>query len=488
MMLFGSMVWAWVIGSLCGILATLNPHATDFQNTMDELNHFMRERNFPEPHRMRLREFFRQTQDFSRLASYDKLMVKMSVQLRGDTALRIALAQLSKVWYFSLESVEKEFLAVVALNLQGAVYEAREVLPCSDLTVLEKGMAAKRLFIFTKGAVLGTDCLIPDERKMLRAAREAETANCLTFVQTSHISRSALFTIVEHFPVAKGHLRKASALYTLQAAFRLYHQNWKDERKLLQMQNDRSKSFKQTLNRASTCTRMKCVRLGAGQPSSPQPHRGRVFQDILASVEQAKRDQRKDSASFSRHRRAMEVPRYAANSGGGILGGADADLLQRQLAELRKGQEVAARKAGDLLARSDALELHNAVLDQKLELILELLAKQTSQASPPHAHSIGHPPPARKASVLSPAPGGGQSNASASMIKHEKVTESGQVLHRRRKKPELRNAVCAVQLVRQQEPAATVGGPSVLGIAAAAAAQRVRQQAERQELKDVLNA
>jgi len=85
--------------------------------------------------------------------------------------------------------------------------------------------------------------LIPDERKMLRAAREAETANCLTFVQTSHISRSALFTIVEHFPVAKGHLRKASALYTLQAAFRLYHQNWKDERKLLQMQNDRSKSF-----------------------------------------------------------------------------------------------------------------------------------------------------------------------------------------------------------------------------------------------------
>ena len=31
MMLIGSMVWAWVIGSLCGILATLNPHATQFQ-------------------------------------------------------------------------------------------------------------------------------------------------------------------------------------------------------------------------------------------------------------------------------------------------------------------------------------------------------------------------------------------------------------------------------------------------------------------------
>ena len=38
---FPPQVWAWVIGSLCGILATLNPHATAFRNTMDELNYFM---------------------------------------------------------------------------------------------------------------------------------------------------------------------------------------------------------------------------------------------------------------------------------------------------------------------------------------------------------------------------------------------------------------------------------------------------------------
>ena len=43
MMILGSFVWAWVIGSLCGILATLNPHATAFRNTMDELNYFMAE-------------------------------------------------------------------------------------------------------------------------------------------------------------------------------------------------------------------------------------------------------------------------------------------------------------------------------------------------------------------------------------------------------------------------------------------------------------
>ena len=138
-----------------------------------------------------------------------------------------------KVWYFSLEAVEKEFLAVcafpsslcplrplrpicahvpppssstaastpmarptiaplypythphttplggynharfqvVALNLAGAVYESRELLPTADLTILSKGMAARRLRIYTKGAVLGTDCVIPDERHALRGKR-----------------------------------------------------------------------------------------------------------------------------------------------------------------------------------------------------------------------------------------------------------------------------------------------------------------------------
>ena len=81
MMFLGSMVWAWVIGSLCGVVATLNPHATAFRNTMDELNHFMRIHSFPRAHKARLREFFRHTKEFSRQHSYDTLFEQMSRQL-----------------------------------------------------------------------------------------------------------------------------------------------------------------------------------------------------------------------------------------------------------------------------------------------------------------------------------------------------------------------------------------------------------------------
>ena len=107
MMFCGSVAWAWVIGSLCGILATLNPHTTAFRNTMDELNHFMHINHFSTHHRVRLREFFRNTKEHARIQAYDNLFHRMSHALRGDTALIVGRSTLSRVWYFNTALVEK---------------------------------------------------------------------------------------------------------------------------------------------------------------------------------------------------------------------------------------------------------------------------------------------------------------------------------------------------------------------------------------------
>ena len=76
------------------MLSTLDPHITAFRHTMDELNHFMQINDFDGDHRVRLRDFFRQTQDYDRVMSYGKLLVKMSAQLRGDTASKIGMSTL----------------------------------------------------------------------------------------------------------------------------------------------------------------------------------------------------------------------------------------------------------------------------------------------------------------------------------------------------------------------------------------------------------
>ena len=202
---------------------------------MDELNHFMRANNFQQDHRIRMRDFFRQTQESSMEASYDKLILKMSAQLRGDTALIIGTTTLQRIWYFSLGQqhsfrnieCEPQFLSLVALNLTTTVYEAREVIPTYDLTVIVRGVVARRLVMLTKGAVLGTDCVIPET---LEALRPLEAAYSLTFVQTSMISRASLVKLVEHFPNSKAALNHAAAIYTLKGAFRLA---WTQHKRLL---------------------------------------------------------------------------------------------------------------------------------------------------------------------------------------------------------------------------------------------------------------
>lgn len=243
MMLFGSMVWAWVIGSLCGILATLNPHTTHFRNQMDELNYFMRMNDMPQGIRERLREYFRMTQDYERQHAYDGLLHKMSIQLRGDTALQIGVKQLAAVWYFHPDpasenlahhAVEKEFLSVVALNLTTAAYEQREILPTFDLTIIDRGVATLRLVMLTKGKTFGKDCVM-DER--FHHWRSNKAAFSLTFLQTSSISRRSLFTLVQHFPNAQKRLRSAAARYTIAAAFRNAFAGFRLHR------NDRSSAY-----------------------------------------------------------------------------------------------------------------------------------------------------------------------------------------------------------------------------------------------------
>ena len=83
MMLIGSMVWAWVIGSLCGILATLNPLGLAFQNLMDELNLFMRDNNFMSGG-VGVRAVSVRQKYYWGSQQYDKLKGKMSAQLRGE--------------------------------------------------------------------------------------------------------------------------------------------------------------------------------------------------------------------------------------------------------------------------------------------------------------------------------------------------------------------------------------------------------------------
>lgn len=97
MLLIGSSLWAYVIGSACGIVATLDPSRIEFRQTLDELNYFAREQGLPKELAVRLRAYFRNTIHSVRSRRYMVLLNKMSTRLRGDAAFHMCEFRLKAV-------------------------------------------------------------------------------------------------------------------------------------------------------------------------------------------------------------------------------------------------------------------------------------------------------------------------------------------------------------------------------------------------------
>ena len=210
MMLIGSSLWAYIIGSGCGIVATLNPAAEEHRRIVGQLNHYVRDHDCPDELAARLRVYFNET---SRLRYYQEekqvLMRTMTPQLRGEASLSVACGLFKRVPYLSAADIETGFLSRAALALSGAVYCPREQISCEPLTLVTSGLVAKN-------GKLGTQLLGADVILNLMALRDLQPAMALTFTQASSIDRGTLDGLLVDHPVAARHVRRHMIRLTLQ--------------------------------------------------------------------------------------------------------------------------------------------------------------------------------------------------------------------------------------------------------------------------------
>ena len=192
MMLVGGLMWAYVLSSLCSIFSALNPHDKAYKNQMDELTYFMEAQRLPQSLRRRLRNFFRQTQDCARAEGFDEIFLRMSDQLRSETAQLVAQDSLLKIWYFNHANprwqVEADYLGMVALYLRPGVFEMNERIQMDKLTVIVRGQVWQNVRMFASGGVLGIDSIIDAKHDALR---ELAPAHCLSFVQVKKMRADA---------------------------------------------------------------------------------------------------------------------------------------------------------------------------------------------------------------------------------------------------------------------------------------------------------
>merc|ERR1719359_141064 len=82
--LLGGLTWAYVIGSICGIIANSNPMRVAFEQSMDALNAMLTEQHVDNVLRWQLREYLREQRYHQFLLSSRSISNQFSPELKGQ--------------------------------------------------------------------------------------------------------------------------------------------------------------------------------------------------------------------------------------------------------------------------------------------------------------------------------------------------------------------------------------------------------------------
>jgi len=210
-LLFGSVLWAIVVGTICGMIATGDPHEIEYRQTMDSLNYFLADMSMPGDLRIRVREYMRSTKELVKHASYNELVGRLSPTLRGIAVLHMSQQTLASVWY--LRECEDEFLVDVAVKMGRAGYAPREKVPASSLHIVMRGVAAKAGSILTQGAHWGEDMIVSAV-----TLRDLRHASALSYLEVATLERDDLYDCLTSYPVSRQQVREAAMKIALQRA------------------------------------------------------------------------------------------------------------------------------------------------------------------------------------------------------------------------------------------------------------------------------
>ena len=220
-------------------------------------------------------------------------------------------------------------------------------------------------------------------------------------------------------------------------------------------------------------------------------HQGINFQDILASVERAKNGPgfdkpggQSDVEAYREKQRQLRVRGVGGFGGGGTVvdGMLEEEMmpaiLNKAVTDLKKGQELEAKRAQDLIARNEVLEIRCGALDDKLGLILNLVTSMRNEQrngggtpkSVPNGSMPRRPPgslPGSADKSFNGSPAAGDPSPNSAGGPSTGGLGSNQVLHRRRK-PNKGLAKAALAVRVGQRPSGNLLG----ALAASAAAHQ----------------
>ena len=222
-MLLGASTYAYVVGSVCGVAATLSARETEHERAMDQLNRFIAEANLEGALSTRLRAYFRYAYTATRHADWAALLSRMSPGLRGETAGAVHGSWMSTVPMLSscptaahvdlafalLPLVVPPGEALLAINARAdqlvAIHKGWAMVACGGQVGIRR--------VIGNGGVVGHELLWSNRR----AAFGAFT---LTYVEAHVVSRERLLMVLDAFPEFAFRARTAAVASALRETIR----------------------------------------------------------------------------------------------------------------------------------------------------------------------------------------------------------------------------------------------------------------------------
>ncbi|RHY19498.1 hypothetical protein DYB32_010220, partial [Aphanomyces invadans] len=165
-MLIGGGTYAYVVGSVCQILNSMDASTTEFHQTIDTLNEYCHHNQLPGELSARLREYFHSSRTLLRERQHHNLLLTMSPGLRGEVAL-YNNQWIAKIDFFncSNEFERNQFITAVALLLRRECFPPNEFVIRegefnTKMYLVQRGLATKGKVMYSGGTFFGEDIIL----------------------------------------------------------------------------------------------------------------------------------------------------------------------------------------------------------------------------------------------------------------------------------------------------------------------------------------
>ena len=220
LMVLSGFVWTFVIGKVSMVCTSLDPNTIAYQNDMDSLNFFMRDRQLNKELRLSLRDYFAQSREIRQRIQDQKLIEKMSPLLQNTVSFEANRVWLDQIWY--LRNVEnmyetgQSFLARLCKRIQVCGYVQKERLPLGQLYIIARGIVVKNWRFFGVGKVWGEDMLIKNPELVDHAQGVA-----VTYVEAYYLRKSDFVDTMSEYPELRLHIERLVRRIGIQRALSL---------------------------------------------------------------------------------------------------------------------------------------------------------------------------------------------------------------------------------------------------------------------------